>query len=99
MMPNLGAVYPKGDKFYAKILFSNAMAPVYYFRIDHRKPFVILMLKLDFLSNMRVVSNSDFQTEVDYRKIFGEPSDNFIPSVSASDERIIKHHEEMINGH
>ncbi len=94
-MEMLGAIYPKGGKFYAKILFPKALKPVVYFRIDHERPFVISNLCLDF-PTLRVVDVKDFQTEVDYRKIFGEPSEKFIPSIAASDQRIIRHHEETL---
>lgn len=95
MIPHLGAIYPKGDKFYAKILFSKAGAPVFYFRIDHRKPTVISHLCLDF-PTLKVVEAKDFNMEVDYRKVFGEPSDKYMASIAASDQHIIKHHEEML---
>ena len=69
-MRKIAAIYPKGDKFVAKMLFENSTTPVEYYFIADEIMLIYAHITLDFM-NLEVVDRFRFNLELDHIKLFG----------------------------
>lgn len=98
-MKKLATVYKKGDKFFGRILFENALQPVEYFYIKKEHILVTTGLFRDF-PNLVMVNRSRFEAEVAYTTLFKEraPENSLKPLEKPSMNDLIEHHKRIING-
>lgn len=66
----LAAIYPKGKKYFAKILYENALEPVDLFRLEDTPKLLHAHLLIDFM-NMEIVTRREFELELDHIRLFG----------------------------
>jgi len=87
----LATIYPKDDKYIAKILYENALKPVVYF-VTCESPLHLHNNLLMRIANIEIVPRQRFELELSYIKLFKCRSDDDLERKDkVTDEEVIKY--------